>query len=477
MKNLNINHLISCMLLSVFMSINVINASARYSPKAATDISISIVNLTQSTDRTIEFDVYLLDTDPTQTFELTTVQLGLLLNSNIYTGGILSVSYDNTISGLLTTQQPTANTSVVSTLAGYPNLTLVRLASRTPPGAGNGSIISFAAPGTLMTHMKITSTIPWNANTKANLLFASSSASSPLYKTAIAEYIAGIGTPLEVNPGINAIVCCNPYLNPTSPTVYTVSGTGSYCPGESGIPVGLSNSDLGVKYQLYNGETAEGTALAGTGAALDFGNKTAGVYTVKATNDSTATITQMTGSAEITKNPEITPSVSITADNNPVETGTTVLFTATPVNGGTAPTYQWLVNSIAVGTESALNTYSYTPLKNDVVSVSMTTNASPCLTSNPVTSNSIIMDVTIGTGYKQNGRDGFQIYSMNKKIYLNCKKTAKQIHIYNMLGSLIISEKDVTGLKEFNMNSHPDKLFLVKVITDNKVFTQKILLR
>ncbi|MCU0456838.1 MAG: hypothetical protein MUE74_11100, partial [Bacteroidales bacterium] len=62
--------------------------------------SLSVQNLVQTASNRLEFDVYLLDTDPGQTFELASMQLGFLFNSLIYTGGSVSVSYDNTGSGL-----------------------------------------------------------------------------------------------------------------------------------------------------------------------------------------------------------------------------------------------------------------------------------------------------------------------------------------------------------------------------------------
>ena len=42
-----------------------------------------------------------------------------------------------------------------------------------------------------------------------------------------------------------------------TPTVFTVTGSGSFCAGSSGIVIGLSGSQAGVKYQLYkDGTTA-----------------------------------------------------------------------------------------------------------------------------------------------------------------------------------------------------------------------------
>jgi len=94
----------------------------------------------------------------------------------------------------------------------------------------------------------------------------------------------------------------------------------------------------------------------------------------------------------MTVNPLLPVSVSIAASATSVCPGTSVTFTATPVNGGTAPVYQWKVNGINVGTNSV--TYAYVPLNNDVVTCLMTSNATPCATGSPATSNAITMAVS-----------------------------------------------------------------------------------
>ena len=88
---------------------------------------------------------------------------------------------------------------------------------------------------------------------------------------------------------------------------------------------------------------------------------------------------------------------SVTIIANPsgaICTGTSVTFTATPVNGGTTPSYQWKVNGANVGTNST--TYTSSTLNNgDAVTVVMTSNAS-CVSGSPATSNTITMTVTTG---------------------------------------------------------------------------------
>ena len=98
----------------------------------------------------------------------------------------------------------------------------------------------------------------------------------------------------------------------------------------------------------------------------------------------------------MTVNPALIASVSITASANNICTGTNVTFTATPTNGGSTPVYQWKVNGTNVGTNST--TYSTTTLaNNDNVTCVLTSNATPCLTGSPATSNVVTMTVTSGT--------------------------------------------------------------------------------
>ena len=114
-------------------------------------------------------------------------------------------------------------------------------------------------------------------------------------------------------------------------------------------------------------------------------------YTVTTTGNS-CTVATATGT--ITVNPNLPASVSITASpSGAICAGTSVTFTATPTNGGTTPTYQWQVNGTNVSGQTA-STYTTTTLaNNDSVRVIMTSNATPCLTGSPATSNAIVITV------------------------------------------------------------------------------------
>ena len=58
-------------------------------------------------------------------------------------------------------------------------------------------------------------------------------------------------------------------INPL-PTVYNVTGGGAYFSGGSGVPIGLSGSQSDVNYQLYNGASAVGSPVNGTGCSYKF---------------------------------------------------------------------------------------------------------------------------------------------------------------------------------------------------------------
>jgi hypothetical protein len=97
------------------------------------------------------------------------------------------------------------------------------------------------------------------------------------------------------------------------------------------------------------------------------------------------------GNSWVAVNP-IVANVSISANpGGAVCVGTSVTFTATPVNGGAAPSYQWKLNGGDVGTNS--NTYTNSSLNNgDQISCELTSNAA-CVSGNPALSNVLTMIV------------------------------------------------------------------------------------
>ena len=88
------------------------------------------------------------------------------------------------------------------------------------------------------------------------------------------------------------------------PATFAVTGGGGYCAGGIGVPVDLSGSATGFRYQLYLGAAAVGDSLNGTGATLDFGAQmTGGTYWVEAIDTTTGCKDSMTSHAVIVVNP------------------------------------------------------------------------------------------------------------------------------------------------------------------------------
>ena len=83
------------------------------------------------------------------------------------------------------------------------------------------------------------------------------------------------------------------------------------------------------------------------------------------------------------------PQVQIAASTSFACNGASVVFTATPTNGGVSPVYQWKRNGVVVGTNSTTYTDA-SPVGGEVVGCSITS-TDPCLGSPTDTSNDIVL--------------------------------------------------------------------------------------
>lgn len=89
-----------------------------------------------------------------------------------------------------------------------------------------------------------------------------------------------------------------------NPSIFSVSGGGTTCAGDSGVTVSLDNSEAGVEYQLQRNGNTTGNTLSGTGSALNFGTQSmAGNYSVLASHNASGCTASMNGSAIVQVNP------------------------------------------------------------------------------------------------------------------------------------------------------------------------------
>ncbi|MFY7964140.1 MAG: T9SS type A sorting domain-containing protein [Chitinophagaceae bacterium] len=96
---------------------------------------------------------------------------------------------------------------------------------------------------------------------------------------------------------------------------------------------------------------------------------------------------------QVNINANVNPLVSISTNSNPSCANSLVTYTATPVNGGTTPSYAWYVNgNLVIGQNNS--TYSSSSFTNgDKVNAVLTSNYA-CLSSNNVSSDTINQTVT-----------------------------------------------------------------------------------
>ncbi|MGE0635147.1 MAG: PKD domain-containing protein [Bacteroidia bacterium] len=186
------------------------------------------------------------------------------------------------------------------------------------------------------------------------------------------------------------IMVINPAVVPS--VTIAANPAGAICAGTSVTFTATPTNGGGAPtYQWQvNGVNAGSGGATFTTSSLNNGDV---VRVIMTSNANCASPTTATSNAiTITVNPPVVPSVSITANpNTPVCPGTSITFTATPTNGGGAPTYQWQVNGVNAGSGGA--TFTTTTLTDgDVVRVIMTSNAT-CVSPTTATSNTITVSI------------------------------------------------------------------------------------
>jgi Zn-dependent metalloprotease len=186
-------------------------------------------------------------------------------------------------------------------------------------------------------------------------------------------------------------------VNPLLPASVSIaaSPSGAICSGTSvTFTATATNGGTTPTYQWQNnGSNISGaTNSTYTSTTLANGNVITCIMTSSVLTCGTGS-PATSNSITMTVNPQIAASVSITAvPSGAICVGTSVTFTATATNGGTTPSYQWKKNSVNVDSNSS--TYTDAGLvNNDQIICVMTSNASPCLTGSPATSNTITVSV------------------------------------------------------------------------------------
>ena len=178
----------------------------------------------------------------------------------------------------------------------------------------------------------------------------------------------------------------------SAPTVTISSNQGtSICAGTSVVfTAAETNGGSSPSYQWnVNGSNVGTNQAFYTTTSLQQGDIVTCVVTSNATcvNGQTATSNALV----FTVTAIVTPSVSIASSTTTICQGSLASFTASATNGGSSPTYNWLVNGNPVGTNSAF--FSSSSLQNGDVVTCLLSSSLSCVTSSTAMSNGLTMSV------------------------------------------------------------------------------------
>ena len=180
----------------------------------------------------------------------------------------------------------------------------------------------------------------------------------------------------------STVTATAPAITVTPVAVPSVSISGSatltLCVGVSNTFLASStNGGTAPTYQWYKNGVAIAGATGSSYTGSAFANNDS-VYVVLTSSATCRTVDTVRSSAvKLTVYPYSSPTLIVGSNSgNTICQGTPVIFTATPLNGGTAPGYQWKKNGVNVGSNSA--TYSDNTLATgDAITITLTSN-SPC---------------------------------------------------------------------------------------------------
>ncbi|GAB2835454.1 reprolysin-like metallopeptidase [Ferruginibacter profundus] len=280
-----------------------------------------------------------------------------------------------------------AATTLASTLTVYTPITVSANPVNVTVCENSNASFSITAAGTSPTYQ-------WQVSSNGGTSYTNISNGS-IYSGATTPTLSLSGVPFNLNNNlfrciVNGLAPCGLVnsgigvlsINPL-PFAFTVTGGGSYCVGNNGVPVGLGLSQIGVNYQLLLNGVNTGNPIAGTGGPVSFGNRTIpGIYTIVAYNATTGCTQPMAGSVTVVVNPLPTISLSVAPYKN-LYPGLITTLTATATSAAAPITYFWYKNNTLInntGSTLAVNVFSLGDYKVTVTDANGCVNQSQTIT-------------------------------------------------------------------------------------------------
>ena len=356
-------------------------------------LTLTIQNVTNPTPTTVEYDVFIENTGST------------VIKLSAFGGNVRYPSGGFAATAVLTVvDQPSASAfpGLQSIAPNHNNLSQQLRWTQNPIGSAAASVVVPSNTPMKFARFRLTNPTAWAESTAGVLYFSNGGTGISL--NTLAVYCNGNTDSWPISLANSNLVLA--HTSTVNPVNFTINPSSS-CPtaasasnllaescigaanGSASITItGAANNSSSVTYTVDGGSSQNATLSAGAFSVL---NLSAGSHVVAVTYPSCSAVSTSSfniGAGEA----NVTPSVSVSASASTICAGTSVTFTATPTNGGAAPTYQWKLNGNDVGTGST--TYTNTGLVNtDVVTVVMTAN-NTCQTSSTANGNSVTMTVT-----------------------------------------------------------------------------------
>lgn len=226
----------------------------------------------------------------------------------------------------------------------------------------------------------------------------------------------------------------------------------SICAGSNITLVALpSNSGVNPQYQWYRNSSA----IAGaTGVTYTLNPSTGDVFYCRLTpgiNTGCSASYINSNPISITVLPYLTPSISITANPaTPLSPWQMVSFTATAVNGGASPQYQWKRNGVDIQGATA-QYWSANNLSDKDTICCVLTSSYFCPQPATATSNCIVVQVLTGVGDIQDSKLKIYPNPVNDRLIIEGAAINSVIQVYDILGREILRDK-ITKEK-FSLNT------------------------
>ena len=180
---------------------------------------------------------------------------------------------------------------------------------------------------------------------------------------------------------------------PDTPSVIIIASDTTICSGSS--VTFTANPLNGGASPLYQWKINDSTFTSTVNSTLMSSSLHSGDKVTVAMTSSATCITEPVATSNIITmdvNLSVEPKVSIKASSDVICAGANITFTATPVNGGSSPSYQWKKNGENIGSNS--NNYITNTLQNgDLISVTLKSNAT-CSVPSTANSNTIAVNFT-----------------------------------------------------------------------------------